>query len=258
MTPNNDLNDDFMGDFKKTKRELKNAKREKKSTKDKAKEQVKAKSHAISGIGDISSHDGTSFVEGIADVRGGDFKELYIEGISNNTGDIKAGKIDIEGIFDCEGSIEVEQLLCEGVSTIKGSVRAKEVIIEGVVTVDGSLESDKIMCKGVLRVDQEISADLIKARGAVTASEIVGEDILIRNEIKKWLRPFMTKKKITVQLIEATTIELHRVLAIAVNGHDIHIGPKCKIERVDCSGSLYLDPTAEVGEITGEYERKQC
>ena len=50
----------------------------------------------------------------------------------------------------------------------------------------------------------------------------------------------------TVQLIEATTIELRGVTAGTVNGQDVRTGPYCGIGNLDCNGTLYVDPKAEV------------
>jgi hypothetical protein len=87
---------------------------------------------------------------------------------------------------------------------------------------------------------------------------VVGDSVTIHsrlNVIAKLINSF-TKKYSTVNLIEATRIELKGVIAGTVNGSDITIGPKCQIERVDCNGTLYIDPEAQVGQITGNYTKR--
>jgi cytoskeletal protein CcmA (bactofilin family) len=213
-------------------------------------------SGSVSGIGNIgSSADGKFFNEGITNINGGEFVEAYIEGICNSRGSIKVTeKLDVEGIFNCSNDVEANKFICEGTANIKGNMRVREADIEGVVKVDGRLEADRINCEGVIRVTEEISADLVEARGAVLAREVVGEKVVIRCETNRFWRKFLPGND-ELDLIEATTIELRRVHAKVINGHDIRIGHKCRIGHVDCSGTLYIDPTAEVGEITGEYER---
>jgi hypothetical protein len=55
-----------------------------------------------------------------------------------------------------------------------------------------------------------------------------------------------------IDLIEATTVSIQKVHAHSVNGHDVTIGPACRIDRVDCTGTLTIDPTAEIAEIVGQ------
>jgi len=236
----------------KDKKEFKEEKRAKKSA---VKNSLKQEKNTFSGIGDVISKDGKTFIDGITNLPGGEFDELYIDGICNCSNGLKAHKLGVEGVFNCDGNVETDELYCEGTSNIKGNVRAKEASIEGVTEIKGRLESDQINCEGVLRVAGEISADAVEARGVIFAREIVGDRIIIHSEIKSWLKPFLRPRR-TVELIEATTITLHRVDAKTVNGHDIHIEGRCNIERIDCSGTLYVDESATVQEIVGSYERK--
>jgi hypothetical protein len=62
--------------------------------------------------------------------------------------------------------------------------------------------------------------------------------------------------KSDVKLIEATTIDLSGVSAETVNGKDIIIGPNCKIDHIDCSGTLSIDRSSSVGNITGDYTKR--
>ena len=232
----------------------KDFKQSKDAAKQEAKAAKKARNQGFSGIGDVSSNNGVTFVDGIATMYGGVFDELFIEGVCNCKKDIKAKKIGIEGVFNCDGDIEADQLYCEGTGKISGDVRIKEGVIEGVISLNGRLEADEIKCEGVIQSKGEISADLVYARGAVYAREIVGEKVVIHSRVKLWIRKYILKREV-IGLIEASTIELHHVNARVVNGHTIHIGRRCSIERIDCSGTLYIDPTAEVDEIVGNYER---
>ena len=239
-------------DFKQERRQVK---QERKAAKEQVKNAYREMSHNFSGIGEVLSHDGKTFVDGISNFRGGEFDELFIEGICNCSSDITASKISIEGIFNCNGNLNADKFSCEGTSQIKGNIRANEIDVSGVAEIKGRVEADKIMCEGVIRVDGEISADLVQARGAIVAHEILGDKVVIRSEVRSFLRRFLHKYE-RVNFVEATTVELHRVNAKTVNGHDIYIGHKCKIDRIDCDGTLFIDPTAEVTEIVGEYERK--
>ena len=240
-------------DFKRDRRQMK---QERKTAKEQVKNAYREMHHNFSGIGEVLSHDGKTFVDGISNFRGGEFGELFIEGICSCSEDITASKINVEGVFNCNGNLNADEFFCEGTAQIKGNIRANEIDVSGIMEIKGRLEADKIICEGVIRVEGEISADLVQARGAIVAREILGDKVVIRSEVRSFFRRFLHRYE-RVNFIEATVVELHRVNAKTVNGHDIYIGRKCKIDRIDCSGTLFVDPTAEVTEIVGKYERKQ-
>ncbi|MDR3304978.1 MAG: hypothetical protein LBS85_02955 [Clostridiales Family XIII bacterium] len=202
-------------------------------------------------------------IEGVVTMVGGEYGNLKIDGVVTINGDLGAQDLDIDGVCTVNGGLSAKGFSCDGVLTVQGSVRAETIDIDGVVTVDGAkLEADKIVCDGVLTVKGEISADVIEADGSINAHEIVGDSITIKSYWKKGLTKvlFNIAKKTRfrfseIELIEATTVNLRNVRAKSVNGHDVTIGKNCDIERLDCSGTLKLDETAVVKEITGGYTR---
>lgn len=109
----------------------------------------------------------------------------------------------------------------------------------------------------MIKTGGEISADKINAEGCIDADEIVGDNIRI---LSHWHTPrllnFINRFTSKVRVIEATTIELSGVKAETVNGRDIKIGPDCKIENIDCSGTLSVDSGSIVHNITGQYTRR--
>lgn len=212
------------------------------------------KSGKSSSIGNTVQDGNVYATEGITTISGGVFDTLIVTGICKSKADIQAKRMNVEGTFECNGSVMSDVLFCEGMAKIKGNVRAEELQVEGMMEIKGRLEANEIICEGFIHVKGEISADLIEAEGAVLAEEIVGDKVLIHSKVHGITIPLLEKKQI-INLIEATTIELRRVKAREVNGENIRIGYKCIIDHVDCSGSLYVDPTARVGEITGDYTR---
>jgi cytoskeletal protein CcmA (bactofilin family) len=229
-------------------------KSEKRARKEMRKSLKNTKGTTTGGIGEVHTQEGKVFVEGITNIHGGNYQELFIEGVCNSSNDITSKKLDVEGVFNCNGNLEADELFCEGTAHINGNVRAKTLNVEGLANIDGKLEADHVSCWGLVRVQEEISADVIEAKGLIVGREIVGDSVLIRSEVHAWLRPHILKKY-AINFIEATTIELHRVRAKLVNGHTIRIGKKCVIEKIDCSGTLYIHPQAKVNEVVGNYER---
>ena len=210
-------------------------------------------------------------IEGISKFDGGEYSRLKIDGVTNCDGDIKAESIDIDGIFNCsgtitadsididgvfncKGAITADSIDCDGTANFKGSIFVKELDVDGVfkISAGNKLEAEKIFCDGIINICGQVSADLISANGVISADEIVGDKICIKTHIGRFWRLFVRKSKI--KLIEATTVELEGVIAAEVNGKDIIIGRNCRIENVDCSGTLRLHPRAKVKNITGNYK----
>jgi cytoskeletal protein CcmA (bactofilin family) len=198
-------------------------------------------------------------MEGIGKINGGDFDTVTVEGVGTCTNNLKAESIRIEGVFNCSGEVEAGLLYCKGVGDFKGNIRSKKMVVEGVLTVkdDNKIEAEEITCEGVIKTGGEISADIINAEGCIVANEIVGDQIKIitRYRANRFFN-FFNKDKSDVRLIEATTIELRDVTAETVNGRDITIGPFCKIDNIDCSGTLSIDRSAIVKNISGNYTRR--
>lgn len=195
--------------------------------------------------------------EGIGSAQGGEYDLVSVEGLCTCYGDIKAREITIEGIFHGKGAIETGSFDCTGVAEVDGDIRARQMNVSGVVSVKHGtkVEAEVIECDGTINIDGELSADKVKANGFINATEIVGDVVEINSEFGGFSR-IIIRKFSKIELIEATTIDIANVKAKKVSGADIVIGPKCKIDVVDCSGTLRVDPSAEIGQIIGDYEMR--
>jgi hypothetical protein len=198
-------------------------------------------------------------IEGIGTINGGEYGYVGIEGIGKCAGDIHSETLSIEGVFNSTGSIRTGRLECEGVATVDGNVFAVDAEIDGILTLKGGkLEATTILCDGVIKVNGQISADRIEADGVISANEIVGDNILIESP---WhLFGIFTRghcNRSRISLIEATTVSLVGVRAEQVSGKDVSIGRGCRVERVDCSGNLYISPNARVGSVSGTYTKRE-
>lgn len=198
-------------------------------------------------------------MEGFGRINGGQYDSIHLEGVSSCSENIKADKIHIEGVFTCSGEVEASHMHCEGVSDFKSNIRTKKLVVSGVFNVKQGtkLEAEEIICDGVIKTNGEIYADILKADGCVSAKEIYGDQIDINthytvNKIKR----FFNTVKSEITLIEATTINLSGVMVDTVNGRDITVGPNCKIKSIDCNGTLAIDGSSTVDNITGNYTRR--
>ncbi len=196
-------------------------------------------------------------MDGVSKIAGGEFAKFTADGVGTCTGEIKAESIKIDGVFHCDGKVETGSLCCDGVAEFKANVIAKKVHIDGVVSVKNgaNMEGNEITCDGLIEVSGEVSADIIHVDGYINAAEIVGDKITICSRSKNAVANFFVRKHSKVQLIEATTVELTGVKSKTVNGRDVVIGPHCKIENLDCCGTLFIHPTSAVAHITGNYTK---
>jgi len=198
-------------------------------------------------------------MEGVGRISGGEFDTITVKGVGTCSDSIKAENIHVEGVFNCSGEAVTGLLHCAGVSEFKSNIRAKRITIEGVLTQkEGTrIEAEEIICDGLLKTGGEISADIIKADGCIVAKEIFGDQVKIKSYYRaKRIVNFFTREKSEIRLIEATTIELKGVTADIVNGRDITIEANCIIDKIDCSGVLYIDKSSTVNTITGNYTRR--
>ena len=203
-------------------------------------------------------------IEGFGSISGGDYDRVEIEGIGKIRGDIKAGSIFIEGVSKCLGTIVTEEFTCSGIAQLSKSIRAKHVRIEGIVKqTKAKMEADDIYCEGILLTNGEISADSIEVDGCISAPEVYGDRIKIVHcfrekgyfSIPNFSGVFggrrIEKDYSTVDVMEATNIELYGVKADSVSGNIVVLGPGCDIKHVECDGTLRIHPGAKVGKISG-------
>ncbi len=178
---------------------------------------------------------------------------LKVDGMMRVAGNVTAEQVDVDGSLKCEGMMQTGKLDCDGMVKVGGDCKAQTMDVDGMLKIrGGKLEADIIHCDGMIDIEHgQVSADTVEADGAIKAREIVGDRIRILSRGGKLLRFFMRVSE--VELIEATSVHLRGVHAKHVNGMEVHIGEKCEIDRVDCSGTLYVHPSAKVGEMTGEY-----
>jgi len=209
---------------------------------------------SFKGVGNMEN----GRIDGVVSFPGGVYGDLNINGVATAEGPLEALKLDIDGVFNARSDVTCQTLNTDGVATIDGNLRASFMDIDGVVTVHGGkVEADRIVCDGVLSTEGQVSADNIDANGFINASEIVGDRISIQSFKKSFFFDLWVKLNQAVgsrayskvDLIEATTINLRGVQAHTVSGHDVTIGPGCKIDTVDASGPLYIDSGAEVNMV---------
>lgn len=212
-------------------------------------------------------------IAGAGTVPGGEYRTVSIAGMGKCTGDLRAQNISVSGTFKgdgavecqglkisgsfkCAGSLAAEKMSCSGAAGVQGDMVANALTVSGTLTVEGGkLEGADLSCSGTITAAGQVCADKLKVTGIIKAREIVGDDITIGAIQPNILRQIfnLTIINSTADLIEATTLNLSGVTAQTVNGSNITIGPGCIIDNLDCNGTLHIDPTSTVRNVTGEY-----
>lgn len=196
-------------------------------------------------------------------------RQMEVNGAVRVTGTARVEDLEVDGAVTVEGeTLECGHLEVDGAVKVKGSVTARTIEVDGIVNAKGDISADEIEVDGALKADGQVSADKVHVEGCISASEVVGDEVIIWDQqqgggftlnvgratvISIGHTGFNSKNTSKVGLIEATTVALACVEADTVNGTDVTIGPGCVIGHLDCNGILRLDPSARVGEITGEY-----
>jgi len=241
----------------------------------------------IDSVGEFPAGEyGTVEVDGVAKCAGPIAAQSFtVDGVCNCLDSVRADSISVDGALNCAGRLDagemevdgaaklksdagIERLSVDGALTIEGALlESTQIECDGAITVEGQVAAERVEVDGVLRVKGQLSADTVQVDGVVHAGEIVGDHVEIHSvSVGGSVLSFLSdlSRHIPVQagragapsragLIEATTISLTGVSARVVNGTDITIGPCCVIDALDCNGTLRLDPTAVVKNITGEY-----
>ena len=192
-------------------------------------------------------------IDGMGKIDGGEYGTLKVDGMATCSGNLSAETAIVDGMFTGKGDVAAGTLSCDGMAKIRGNVKAGKLEVNGMLKLDGGkLEADEVSCDGMIKIRGEISADVIKADGCINAEEITGDSIYVRSH-RHFFVPFFRRAGSCIKLIEATTVELKGVVAESVNGKDVRIGRGCRIDSVDCSGTLMISPWARVGKVTGDY-----
>lgn len=193
-------------------------------------------------------------LDGVCRMTGGKFDSVKVNGVGSCHGEITAALLEIDGVFKCDSPVQVEELDCDGVGRFTGDIRAKKLDVDGVMDVKGGakVSADVLSCDGTLTVEGVISAQRLEVDGYIRAREITGGVITIKSRMSKIVN-FFTKDHSSVELIEGQVVHLSGVRAGRVQGQDITISKNCRIDAVICNGTLYVDKSAEVGSISGNY-----
>lgn len=207
-------------------------------------------------------------------------RKLEISGMGTVTGTCKGGQIISSGSGLLQGQVEVELVEAAGNLKVHGEARIQELLNDGRCRFEQSLKAEKISSRGLLSVGADVETEEFYSQGSFSiggllnankmdieihgycqAREIGGEEVRVtsgryisRAIIGKLLSPFLGSgrelDKLTAEVIEGTVVSVEYTVAKVVRGQAVKIGPECKIDLVEYSESIEIDPRAAVN--------KQC
>lgn len=200
-------------------------------------------------------------------------EELRIAGAGKVEGATKVREIVVSGTGRFEGPVEAESFHCSGACKVEAELAAKEVRAAGTLKVEGNVKANYFRAGGALKVEGNLEGDLVSLAGMTTVTgllaadrvemrlegtsfvqEIGGETIEIKRRSRGGLLeelgiPFFRKPgTLQVSTIEGDEVYLEGTQAKLVRGKKIHIGPGCRIERVEYEESLEVHPDSRVKE----------
>jgi cytoskeletal protein CcmA (bactofilin family) len=202
---------------------------------------------------------------------GGDLEAatVNIAGSCMMEGAVKAGTFAAAGAFEVGRDLEAKTLCGSGTGEIGGDIRAetlkfsgrlmaggtlkaREATFSGFAECGGNLEADQLQLSGAFDVGGSVSGQRIQIAlaGRSRASEIVAPEIAVRRASWRWrMLEFAWRQSsalLTAETIEGDDIHLEATRAGTVRGRQVTIGPGCRIEVVEYSEWLHIDPQADV------------
>jgi len=184
--------------------------------------------------------------EGIGSVNGGTYDRLYVEGVFNAKGPIKANQVSGEGVMNFS-ALSAENLTLEGVTKVNGLLEAGSCNSEGV------LKAGAIIVSGDLYSDGVVNTTMLQADSAT----------LLHNRRKESFRPFtrvrafftgrdlQDEKNARIRDIEANKLVIEDYSVQKITGKDVVIGKGCVVDKVIATASLKIHKTAQVKDFIG-------
>lgn len=214
-------------------------------------------------------------ISGSGTLTGGEYSTVTVNGMGKCTASMRAQEVVVNGTFKvdgaaecrvltvngtlkCVGPLSAEESICNGAATVDSDMISNVLSVSGMLHVEGSrLNGGALTCTGILTADGQILCDSLHATGIIKAGVLEGQSIRIRSHRPAALRRFLLSKGLSkVEVIRGKELDLSGVTAEQVFGTEVVIGPDCNIEALHCDGTLSIDPTSTVENISGNYVRR--
>ena len=184
--------------------------------------------------------------EGIGSVNGGTYDRLYVEGVFNAKGPIKANQVNGEGVMNFS-ALSAETLTLEGVTKVNGLLEAGSCNCEGV------LKAGAIMVSGDLYSDGVVNTTMLQADSATLLHNRRRESIRPFTRVRAFFsgRDLQDEKNARIRDIEANKLVIEDYSVQKITGKDVIIGKGCVVDKVIATASLKIHKTAQVKDFIG-------
>lgn len=180
-------------------------------------------------------------IAGSGIISGGSYNNISIAGSAKSNNDITCNLIKVAGSASFNGNVDSKEISIAGSSKFVKNLKSNKIKIAGAIKVMGDLSSEELNIDGVITVEGECNVGVLNHDGeGSNYNNIYGEKIKLYSK---------RRKKITVNEIEATNIELKSVVAKRISGDNIKLEGKCEIEIIEFRNSLKLSNDTEVKQI---------
>ncbi|MGB8956240.1 MAG: polymer-forming cytoskeletal protein [Tumebacillaceae bacterium] len=206
--------------------------------------------------GDVEANaimlNGSGTLDGDVTVR-----ELTVNGNGKVNGTLAAHELENNGNLAVNGGAEVGDLRNRGRLHVMGNVTGRDVATYGSLTVGGDVQAGSFKSRGMFEIGGNLHAKEVdvEVAGVSNLKEIVGEHVRVARMTTGWsgvmklLSAFFPKFEdnlLRANRIEGTTLMLEQVQADKVSGRYVKIGPNCRIQRVEYTDQLIIDPNSIV------------
>ncbi|MBQ3080105.1 MAG: cell shape determination protein CcmA [Clostridia bacterium] len=181
-------------------------------------------------------------------------EEMHISGSSHIDGNLTGGSFHVSGSAHISGIIELDSLHISGSLHAHSGVRARTIRASGSISVTNDIECEEMKAAGAVHTDGLLNADTleISLSGNCKIGEIGG--CTIRISAPEYSPNFFSRlfsharsRTLTCNTIEANDISIENTIAKSVHGKNVIIGKGCKIDSVEYTDTISIDPDAEVG-----------
>ena len=218
---------------------------------------------AISGsgkvLGDVKCEEfrssGAAKAEGSIECSG----DLRCSGALSCRGNLTAkGSVKISGSCKAEGFVKGTNVEIAGTLKTKGSVTGETLRISGYLETEKDVEGESISLCGGCEIGGMLNGETVELFPSRTQSDrpimkiptVGGSAITVEGKDRRsiWKRLFGigTAYPLISDLIEGDTVDLSDTECSTVRGKQVTIRKNCRINRVEYSESLTVDPSSTV------------
>ena len=203
---------------------------------------------------------------GVGTVNQGTYGKISTSGVCTAKGEIAADEIKSAGVFTAKDHVSAGKIKTGGTATfakdldatnaefsgsckITGKLRARDVKISGGFSAT-DVEAETVTASGNVHVSGEMNVGTLELCSPNTNIATLHADT-VKIAISKinWY-PFRGVSVAKIGVVECTDFSAEGVRAEKVSCRNATIGKYCRIKSLEYSGTLTMDPEAEVDEVT--------